>query len=111
MIFENSEKIINYFSDKNINSNSMSYIGTHAKRYAYMLHEIKKVRESINGYPITVLDIGPSFFTELYNIEFHDDILHTLGFDYEESRGGHFPKEINYKKTFTLIMTLTIRVI
>jgi hypothetical protein len=99
MIFENSEKIIKYFLDKNISSNSMPYIKTHAKRFAYMLYEINKIREIINEDTITTLDIGPSFFTELYQIEFPNDSLYTLGFDYEESRGGHFPKEVNYKKS------------
>ncbi len=99
MIFENSGKIINHFSEKNINGNSMSYVKTHAKRFAYMLNEINIIRKSIKERPIITLDIGPSFFTELYKIEFPDDILHTLGFDCEESRGGHFPKEINYNKS------------
>lgn len=99
MIFDNSEKIIKYFSNKNIDCNSMSYIETHAKRFAYMLHEIIKIRESNFNNKISTLDIGPSFFTELYQLEFPNDILHTFGFDYEEGRGGHFPKEINYKKS------------
>jgi SAM-dependent methyltransferase len=99
MIFENSGKIIEYFEAKNINSHSMSYVRTHAKRFAYMLHEIKKIRASIKNQ-VTTLDIGPSFFTELYTVEFPNDILHTLGFDSEESRGGHFPREINYNKSF-----------
>ncbi len=100
MIFENSGKIIKYFTDKKITGNSLAYVTTHAKRFAFMLHEIKKIRESIKESPITALDIGPSFFTELYKIEFPDDNLYTLGFDSAETRGGHFPLEINYKKDF-----------
>jgi len=96
MIFNNSGDIINYFSNKKINSNSLSYLGTHAKRFAYMLNEIREIRELIKEPSITVLDIGPSFFTELYNIEFPDDSIYTLGFSAQESRGGHFPVEIKF---------------
>jgi len=99
MIFNNSGDIINYFSNKKINNNSMSYIGTHAKRFAYMLNEIRKIREYIKESSITVLDIGPSFFTELYNIEFPDDSIYTLGFSDQESRGGHFPIEIKFDES------------
>ena len=98
MVFKNSGQIIKYFSDKNINKNSMSYVSTHDKRFAYMLREIKKIREKIKKTSIIALDIGPSFFTELYKIEFPDDILYTLGLSSEESRGGHFPIEINHNK-------------
>lgn len=96
MIFNNSADIINYFSNKKINNNSLSYLFTHAKRFAYMLNEIIKIKECMGKHAVTVLDIGPSFFTELYKVEFPDDNLYTLGLSSQESRGGHFPLEIIY---------------
>ena len=98
MIFSNSEQIIDYFSEKNIEDSSMSYLKTHAKRYACMLHEIKKIRYNIKDKPIVSLDIGPSFFTELYRVEFNEDKLYTLGLSSEKYRGGHLPIEINYNE-------------
>ena len=42
----------------------MPYLETHAKRYACMLHEIRKIRSYIKNDPIVSLDIGPSFHDE-----------------------------------------------
>lgn len=98
MIFSESQQIIEYFLKKNINKDSMPNLITHAKRYAYMLHEIQKIRHNIKDKPIVSLDIGTSFFTELYRVEFNEDKLYTLGFSSEKYRGGHFPAEVNYRE-------------
>jgi 2-polyprenyl-3-methyl-5-hydroxy-6-metoxy-1,4-benzoquinol methylase len=100
MIFSNSDQIIKYFSEKNIDDNSMRYLKTHAKRYACMLHEIREIRYNIKNKHIVSLDIGESFFTELYRVEFNEDNLYTLGLSYEKYRGGHLPIEINRNEKF-----------
>jgi hypothetical protein len=48
---------------------------------------------------IRIMDIGPSFFTELLQARFPQDNIVTLGYDSEASRGGHFPLGTNYDKT------------
>jgi len=97
-MFKNSEEIIRYFSKREVDPQSMSYLHTHAKRYAYLLAEIKRVRDKKNHStdPITTFDIGPSFFTELYQMKFPEDNLYTLGLNAPENRGGHFPQSITY---------------
>ena len=47
---------------------------------------------------VKVMDIGPSFFTEILQINLPGDEIHTLGFDHLESRGGHFPAFIEIDK-------------
>lgn len=98
-MFSNSGEIINYFLQKDIHSQFLSYLYTHAKRYAYLLSEIRRIRKKIQSTsPVVTLDIGPSYFTELYSMEFPEDTLYTLGLDYPENRGGHFPPSIAYNK-------------
>lgn len=98
MIFNDSDQIVQYFLQKKLNEESMSYLTTHAKRFAFMLREIKEIKKKYSESSLTSLDIGPSFFTELYSIEFPEDRIYTLGYDHPESRGGHFPEDITYNK-------------
>jgi len=98
-MFRVSNEIISYFKGRDLNAESQSYIGTHAKRFAFLLDTIAAVRVELNQQsPITTLDIGPSFFTELLRVIFPQDNVNTLGFDLPESRGGHFPESTGYEE-------------
>jgi len=99
-MFDSSGLILDYFKSRNLDAESRSYIGTHAKRYAFLLERISTARSELitSRAIVTILDIGPSFFTELLRAAFPKDNVLTLGFDSPESRGGHFPGDISYEK-------------
>lgn len=96
-----SGQILNYFNSGKLDTDShdyKSYIATHAKRYGFLLDMVATIRNELGRYlpTITILDIGPSFFTELMRVTFTEDTVVTLGFDSPESRGGHFPQGISF---------------
>lgn len=97
-MFATSEEIIRVFREREFHEEAQSYIATHAKRYAFLLKQVSNVRASLvrPDSPVTILDIGPSFFTELLRHAFPQDSIFTLGFDAPESRGGHFPLSIHH---------------
>lgn len=95
-----SEKIVDFFRERELHEKAQSYIRSHAKRYAFLLEHVSNVRAALGqpDLPVTILDIGPSFFTELLRHAFPQDSIITLGFDSQKSRGGHFPLSIRHKK-------------
>ena len=99
-MFTTSGEIIDFFGERDLHEEAQSYIKTHAKRYAFLLEQVYKFRTEFTPPKInvTILDIGPSFFTELLRHSFPQDSIQTLGFDSEECRGGHFPLSIHHEK-------------
>lgn len=95
----NSEsKIIDRYAAMELDSEAETYLHTHARRFAYLWRMVQKVRSNFGNGPIRVMDIGPSFFTDILQSNLEDDDLYTLGFAHEASRGGHFPPVIKINK-------------
>ncbi|CAN2045894.1 hypothetical protein GMMP1_200010 [Candidatus Magnetomoraceae bacterium gMMP-1] len=69
-MFDNSTTIINHFSDQDLHPQAQSYIETHARRFAFLISEIKSIYKQLNKTSLVAIDIGPSFFTELYRLNF-----------------------------------------
>ena len=99
-MFLTSGAIIDFFRERALHENAQSYIGSHAKRYAFLFEHVSDIRAALTqpDLPVTILDIGPSFFTELLRHAFPRDSIITLGFDSQKSRGGHFPLSILHEK-------------
>ena len=96
-MFDNSKEIIEFFEGREMSSEAQAYIHVHAKRYAFLLAWITTFRERFSQLDtVTMLDIGPSFFTELYRVKFPEDKVMTLGLDSPECRGGHLPFSIQH---------------
>jgi len=98
-MFTSSSQILDHFRDRQLDPESRSYIGTHAKRYAFLLDVVTKARQELACVRSvgTILDIGPSYFTELLRLAFPRDTVLTLGLDSAESRGGHLPNAVRHE--------------
>jgi SAM-dependent methyltransferase len=75
-------------------SEARDYLHVHSKRFAFLINLIKQQRSLESAQNIRILDIGPSFLSDLLRKEFEDSTLYTLGFTHEASRGGHLPEFI-----------------
>ncbi len=93
-----TNEIIQYFANKISDEAGQKYLSIHAKRYSILLGVLKSLRNNIEQGSITILDIGPSFFTELLYTNFPNDRILTLGFTHPESTGGHLPKGISIRQ-------------
>ena len=98
-MFATSGEIVDFFRNRGLQESAQSYIGSHAKRYAFLFEHVARVRAALTQPAVTILDIGPSFFTELLRQAFPRDAVITLGFDSQQSRGGHFPLGIRHEPT------------
>ena len=102
-MFRSSGDILDYFRALNLDKESQSYLGTHAKRYAFLLERVYTAHSILMKFScverVNILDIGPSFFTELLREAFKNDNALTLGYDAPEARGGHFPRDVSYEKS------------
>lgn len=86
------QAIISFFEEKyHLNEEQKLYLTIHAKRFEVILSLISN--RDFNK----VLDIGPSFLSELLYNQFENK-LSLLGFDDEESAGGHLPDSSIFKK-------------
>jgi hypothetical protein len=95
-----ADEIRQYFSSRSLDDMSRRYIQYHAKRYEFLLKKISELRSLfIDVQSIKIIDIGPSYFTELLRKCFVDDTISTIGFDSVERRGGHFPLCVDYDKS------------
>lgn len=89
------EEIQKYFRDKNIDKEAMEYLAFHTSRYIDLLTTVIDLKKISNHKPLEILDVGPSFFTELLLKNLLDDKISVLGFGTDEQyRGGHFPKAV-----------------
>lgn len=87
-----------YFAHLNLNDEQKLYLKYHSKRYAVLLKIIETIRARLPQKNIRIMDVGPSFFTELLEKHFPDESILSLGFESEESGGGHLPLGVHYKK-------------
>lgn len=79
------------------NEEMKTYIHIHSKRFAYLISKIKELRKEIPKANIRIMDIGPSFFSQLLIHTFPEDEIYTMGFKSDEALGGHLSKEISQK--------------
>lgn len=91
--------IESHYLSKELDAESQAYIRTHAKRFSFLIRFLKNVRKEINFPSVKIMDVGPSFFTEILQINMSGDEIYTMGFDHPDSRGGHFPSFIEIDKT------------
>lgn len=96
MIDKNS--IINYYQKRITEKEALKYITIHAKRYAFLLNIISKIRGTISDENINIMDIGPSYLTEQIQNTFPNDSVYSLGYSHPESRGGHFPEVVKIRE-------------
>ena len=94
--FDNSKDIENYFKKWKLNKEGQSYLKDHSKRYLILLNLIDKVIEEIGERNIKVLDIGPSFQTELIRKCWPDCIVDTLGFRDNNLKPGDRDSHIEF---------------
>jgi len=95
-MFSNSKEVLDHFKDRELNGSEKGYIAAHAKRYAFLLSKISEIYPQLGQqHPITILDIGPSFFSELLHVRYPKDRVMTLGIDLPE---GHLPQSTIYSK-------------
>lgn len=100
-----SNEIEKYFLRLNLNEESLRYLRYHSKRYALLLKVVKHLK-TLLSQTITIMDIGPSFFTETLQKNFPEDQIFSLGYDSRDSRGGHFPLGVNYNKNNHFVFDL-----
>ena len=91
--------IINYYKKQLTDKESIRYLTIHAKRYAFILNILSKIRTAIPDKKINILDIGPSFLTEQIQNLFRNDTIYSLGYSHPESRGGQLPEGVIINKT------------
>lgn len=91
-----------YYLAKNLDAESRAYIKTHAKRFSFLISFFLQIREKFSENQLKIMDIGPSFFTEILQVNNRNDLIYTLGFSHASSRGGHFPDfiQIDEEKFF-----------
>ena len=94
------EEIKNYFYDNfELNQEKKNYLEIHSKRFETILSIIDNEKFE------RVLDIGPSFLSELLYQKFGEKLT-LMGFDGEESEGGHLPNSVILKKVKFLAQDL-----
>lgn len=85
------KEILNHYLAKDLDAESEAYIRTHAMRFSFLISFIINVRKRLPAASVKIMDVGPSFFTEILQISLASDDIYTMGFDHPDSRGGHFP--------------------
>jgi len=80
------------FRDLDLDVEATQYLDYNAKRFAHLLATAATLRQSMPSSGVTIMDVGPSFFTELLRRRFPEDTILSLGLTTEEARGGHLPK-------------------
>ncbi|HUI90734.1 MAG TPA: class I SAM-dependent methyltransferase [Chitinivibrionales bacterium] len=88
------KEIISLFDHDGLNAEERNYLHAMARRFCYLLDIVEKIRPEAKKNKASILDIGPSYFTELLRRSFPNDVVYTLGFIHDESRGGHLPRNV-----------------
>jgi hypothetical protein len=97
--FQTTSSIEQFFSRRDLNIDARIYLRRHTKRFLYLLETVKELRANFPQTSIRICDVGPSFFTELLSENFPSDTILSIGYEHEQSRGGHLPEEILFDKT------------
>lgn len=79
-------------------NSAQDYLSIHKNRYEYLLDKTKNLREKFSNKSIRILDIGPSVFTQILEKSFPEDEIISLGFEHDESRGSHLPKNLTFNR-------------
>jgi hypothetical protein len=87
-------EILEYYLPLVTEKESEVYLRIHAKRFAYLLNFILGEVGAKDGSGMKIMDIGPSFFTDILSKNLPEAEIHTMGFVHPESRGGHLPEFI-----------------
>lgn len=85
------KQVIARFNDLDLDKEAQEYLAFNARRYARLLDETIKAVAQPDGNTRRMLDVGPSFFTQLLCDQFPNDSILSLGIDHATSRGGHWP--------------------
>ncbi len=95
-VIKNSHDIVDRFRHLDLDEESLVYLRVQSKRYARLLDIISEIRAGLRKESATLLDVGPSYFTQLLTEQFPGDSILSLGYDSMESRGGHFPEGVKH---------------
>lgn len=82
-----------------LDSEATEYIAHNAGRYAWILELLGDLRKGRGDGPETVLDVGPSFLTQLVQDRFPQDTIYGLGLNHAASRGGHWPAALTFPES------------
>ena len=98
-MFNKPSEILEYFKNWKLDDEGRDYLKDHAKRWIMLLDEIEKIIAETGREDIMILDIGPSFQSELVRKRWPKAIVDTLGFvdDRFKSRAQdkHFEFDLN----------------
>jgi len=86
-----TDSVLQRFKDLSLDFEGKIYLLGQAKRYAYLVNEIEKIRLLNPSKNIRILDIGPSFLTVLLKELFINDTIDTMGLN----DGGQLPVSLN----------------
>ncbi|MEO6095909.1 MAG: methyltransferase domain-containing protein [Fibrobacteria bacterium] len=87
-------EILAHFASLDLQPEARYYIACMARRFAYLLRLVERFRAQLPAGTARIMDIGPSYFTELLSLKFPRDEILCVGFASQNSRGGHYPKGI-----------------
>lgn len=98
-----AREIIDYFKEADLNQEQKEYLNFHCKRYEFLLKKVNKIitklKRSSGSKLLRILDIGPSFQTEILRQTLTGAIIDTLGISEEKigfnSQGEHFYFDLN----------------
>lgn len=96
-----TKDIISYFKDKPFDKEAKEYLKDHCRRYEFLFLKIDSVLAKFKNKGIKILDLGPSYQTEIFRITLPKNItIDTVGFDdsrfIKRSKDKHFEYDINH---------------
>lgn len=94
MTYGSRDEVLERFASLDLDVEAREYIAFNAERYVRLLAKIRECRARMEAAPARLLDVGPSFFTQLLCDTFPDDEVLGLGIDHSSSRGGHWPEAL-----------------
>jgi len=78
-----AEDILTYFKNWNFGEEHKMYFQYHCRRYEFLLRKIDKIigeiKDTLRNESLKILDIGPSFQTEILRKTLPEAIVNTLG--------------------------------
>ena len=89
--------VFSFYAASNLNNEALAYINFHKYRFAFILNQIEDLRKK--NRIISVLDIGPSYLTNLLHATFGDLNLETLGLNnvlVENREILHYQQDLNF---------------
>lgn len=93
-----SSEILNYFKDRNVEH---EYLRDHSRRYEFLLTEVNRIicKLSPKKKKVRILDLGPSFQTEILRVTTPEVAIDSLGFFdsrvFIRPKDKHFEYDLN----------------